>query len=214
MSWGQARAILGRLMIAAAVGMFVVSLWPSSVVRTLVVTKQTTDVTTDAPAPSGRPAPGADAPPATPAPSAPPAPAASAKAGETVAHSVVHTDSAIALPADDWRPSLVALAVLFLGIGMAVAVPTLLGDGTLHADGTPNVSVMRVVLYGTVLLFGFVTVRAGWGATSMADVHIDPWWVALLSIVSAAKVAQSYGEPSGGAGQSAGGGASRGSGGE
>jgi hypothetical protein len=89
----------------------------------------------------------------------------------------------------------VAAAALFtVIIGVAVRYPTLLQDGSTSPSGAPNVSSMRVAVLIIVSVFGVLTLKAGWSATSIEALKINDTWVYLLGVALGAKALQSIAE--------------------
>jgi hypothetical protein len=94
------------------------------------------------------------------------------------------TDETIIAPIPSTLP---ALGVLLILVGLPICFPTMLRDGT-------STSAMRVAFYALMSVFMILIVKAGWNATSISDIKVDPSWAALLSSALVAKSAQSFSE--------------------
>jgi hypothetical protein len=76
-----------------------------------------------------------------------------------------------------------------LAIGL-ILLGAVLSQRTLLEEEPGQVSTMRVALFAMVSLFAVLTMKAGWGAASVTDLKIDPWWTTLLTAAIAGKAAQ------------------------
>jgi multisubunit Na+/H+ antiporter MnhB subunit len=80
-----------------------------------------------------------------------------------------------------------AIALVLLLVALPLLYPTMLREGR-------AVSTMRAIVYLVVGLFAVLTIRVGWGASTIADIKIDPWWATIISAAIGGKAVQSLGE--------------------
>lgn len=86
-----------------------------------------------------------------------------------------------------------AIALVLVLVALPLLYPTMLRE-----NGA--VSTMRAIVYLIVGLFSVLTIRAGWSATTLVDLKIDPWWAAIVSAAIGGKAVQSLGESQASAG--------------
>jgi hypothetical protein len=79
------------------------------------------------------------------------------------------------------------------GMLLFLAAAPLLSPTMLSDNG--ETSTMRVVVYLVVGIFSVATLRLAWGATSLAELKIDPWWTAIVTAAIGGKAVQSFSEP-------------------
>jgi hypothetical protein len=89
----------------------------------------------------------------------------------------------------DVRGGGLAASGLFLVIlGFVFLFPTML------TDDTGATSTMRVAVFMVVSLFVVLTTKAGWAATSLADLKLQDSWVWVLGAALGGKAFQSFAE--------------------
>jgi hypothetical protein len=85
----------------------------------------------------------------------------------------------------------VAAAIFTVLVGLCVRFPSLLQDGTLAADMTPNYSSMRVIVLMVVAVFAVLTIKVGWTTAGIDKLKIDESWAWVLAAALGGKVTQS-----------------------
>jgi hypothetical protein len=93
-----------------------------------------------------------------------------------------------------WSGAIVASAIFMVIIGLAVRFPTMLQDGTVTEENRPSYSTMRVVVLLVISAFVMLTVKAGWGTTSLDALKVDRSWALVLGVVLGGKVVQGMAE--------------------
>jgi hypothetical protein len=82
-------------------------------------------------------------------------------------------------------------------VGLVLLFPTLLQDGTKTESGAPSVSSMRVATLMVVSTFALATLKAGWGASKLSELQLDPTWAWVLAAALGGKAFQSFAEANG-----------------
>ena len=88
----------------------------------------------------------------------------------------------------------IAAGLFLVIVGLVIRFPTLLSDGGTTDSGAPSMSTMRVAVLLVVSVFAILTVKAGWAATGLDSLRIDPSWAWVLGAVLGGKAVQSFAE--------------------
>ncbi len=93
--------------------------------------------------------------------------------------------------------AIVAACVFAVIVGLVLCYPTLLQDGSATAADVPAMSSMRAAILLIVSVFALVTLKAGWGASSLEALKLDPSWAWILAAALGGKAFQSFAEATG-----------------
>ena len=93
--------------------------------------------------------------------------------------------------------AIVAACVFAVIVGLVLCYPTLLQDGTVTDAGAPAVSTMRAAVLLVVSVFALLTLKAGWSASAIAALKLDPSWAWVLAAALGGKAFQSFAEATG-----------------
>lgn len=84
-----------------------------------------------------------------------------------------------------------AVSLFLVLVGLVFHFPTLL------SDDTDRTSTMRVSVLMIVSVFLLLTLKVGWGATTLEELHLSESWIWVLAAAMGGKAFQSFAENAG-----------------